>query len=414
VLANTLATIGVRAASDGLHLLAALKQASYLGQKDWGLWGYLLSTLDLFRVATNFGLDVVAVRLMAVGTALPRAIVRSLLLLKSWLSFAGLAGVLALSFVLPRCTEHRDLLLLLALSLFPVGYLSSVTTRFQAEHRMEQLIAPQFVAGALYLASVYLGAWRGWSLPAFAVMFLGYHLLLFFLTGAAYRLCWRPAGEGPAPPPAGLSLTVLRQGVPVGALMIMGVVYSRLGIFLIERFGDLSAVGHYFIALKVSEPLLAAAGALSMSAFPVLSRLVESRNAPELRRRFILYSVRSAIITCAIAGVLTLLAPSLLRLIRPEYVGASGALIALGWATACMFQNQLSTATINSFGKYHYVTGFAAINVVSYTVLSMLLVPRLGPTGAGIATLGTEGLNALGQILCVRILLRRIERASTP
>jgi O-antigen/teichoic acid export membrane protein len=42
-------------------------------------------------------------------------------------------------------------------------------------------------------------------------------------------------------------------------------------------------------------------------------------------------------------------------------------------------------------------------------VFSLLLIPRLGPTGAGLATLGTEGINTVGQVLCVLHLLRRLD-----
>jgi O-antigen/teichoic acid export membrane protein len=76
-----------------------------------------------------------------------------------------------------------------------------------------------------------------------------------------------------------------------------------------------------------------------------------------------------------------------------------------------MFQNQLSTSMINSFGKFHYVTGVAAANLCVYLCLGLYLIPRLGTLGAGLATLGTEGLNALIQLTLVLILLSRMVRS---
>jgi len=409
VFLNTVSTIAARVASDAFLILAALKQAAYLGEEGWGLYGYLISSMEVFRVLTNFGLDVVALRLMAVRHHTPRAILRHLILLKTLLSIGGAVAVAVLSLFVPRFAEYRGLLLLLAVGLFPVGYLNSVTVRFQAEHRMERLIPVQFASGVLYLGAIYAAIAAGLGVAGFIVIYFGYEVLALALTMVAARLTWRPDGE---PPAGGLDRkllgTIFRQGVPVGLLMLIVVAYSRLGVFLLEHYGHLAAVGHYYIAIKVSEPLLAIAGALSMSAFPVLSRLAEGGKGAELRRRFALYSVRSALLSAAVAVLLTLLGGHLLRLINPEYIAARGALIALSWATAFMFQNQLSTATINSFGKYHYVTGFAAVNLCTYLALALALVPRLGPTGAGLSSLGTEALNTLIQLVAVAVLLRRL------
>jgi len=155
---------------------------------------------------------------------------------------------------------------------------------------------------------------------------------------------------------------------------------------------------------------LALAGAFSMSAFPVLSRLVAAGNAVETPRRFAMYSVRSALVCSAAAAALTIWGTGLLVWIQPESRGASGALTALAWATVCMFQNQLSTAMINAFGKFHYVTVICAVNLVAFLGLSALLLPRFGATGAALSLLGTEGLNTVLQLVTVGVLLRRMGR----
>ena len=302
---NAAAAVAARAATGVFQVLATLTLARCLGEQEWGLYGYLLASLDIFAVLTNLGLDVVGIRLMAVGAWRPRAVVKHLLLLKTALCIAGLAGLGVVSLVVPRLAEHRGLLALLGLALLPISLLSSVTVRFQTEHRMERLIPAQFAAGALYLLAVHAGSALGLRLPGFVALFAAFQLLTYLLTVVVSRRTWPPSGARDAGEALdrALFLTILRQSIPVGGAMIMVVTYSRLGVFLLERFQGLEAVGQYYIALKISEPLLAIAGALAMSAYPVFSRLAERGAATELRRRVLRYSLGSAAVSGAVAAV---------------------------------------------------------------------------------------------------------------
>jgi O-antigen/teichoic acid export membrane protein len=413
VLHNTVSIVIARAGMVVFHVFAAAKQARHLGEKEWGRFGFLLSSMEVFRVLTNFGIDLAAIRRLAVGNRSPQQVVRHLLLIKVVLASCGVGAVLAASYILDSFAQNRGLLLLLAVGLYAIGFTNSLIVRFQAEHSMERLIPVQFIVGGLYLGAVYVACWRGLRVPGFIGVFVGYEFALLLLTFIAFKITWHGRVEAPAPRgfDRGLAWGVFSQGVPVGLLELIVVLYSRLGVFLLEHYVDLEAVGRYYIAIKVTEPLITVAGALSMSVYPVMSRLAEAGRGGEMRRRFARYSLRSALMSCALAGVLTLLAPRLLAVIRPEYATAASALIALAWAAAFMFQNQLSTSMINSFGKFHYVTGVAAANLCVYLCLGLWLIPRLGTLGAGLATLGTEGLNALIQLTLVLILLSRMVRS---
>lgn len=397
----------VQAAGDGMLLLAALIQMKALDGMAWGLCGLLLSTLETVRVITDAGLHVVGIRLLAIGGHPPGVVLRHVQAIKSVLALVGFLVIAGLAAWLPAFSGHATLMVGLGLTLFPFAYAAGLVLRFQAEHRMAQLIVPKAAAGALFLGAVWVGVREHWGVTGYIGAYVAYQFLVWFATSTAFRRTW-PADVAPAAPTrpdwhlAGL---IARQASPVGLLMIIVIAYSRLGVFFLERVASLAAVGQYYAALKVTEPLLALAGALSVSAFPVLSRLVATRDMQGARVRFARYSIRSAALSCGVAAVLTLVGRPLLGWIRPEYVAASGALTALAWATVFMFQNQLSTAMINAFGKFHLVTAISAINLIVFLVLSYLLLPRYGATGAGLSLLGTEAGNALMQLATVFVLL---------
>ena len=408
VMRNAGAILAARAIGNIFRLGAAFKAAAYLGSNAWGLFGRLISSLEIMRVLTNFGLDTVSIRTVALGRRSPATVVANLLGIKTIMAGVGLLVVAALTMLLERWGEQRLLLLALGLGLFPQAYASSLMVRFQASHTMERLVPVEAVTGGVYLGGVYLVALLGLGVGSV----IGVHVMWEFLTVLLVALVWRLSwggglGGGVGLWDRGLAWRIFREGVPLGLLELIVMVYSRLGIFLLEEYGGLGAVGQYYTAFKVSEPLLAVAGAIAISALPVLSRLAEDRKLDELRGMFVRYSLRSAMLSCAVAVVVSLLSVWGLSLIKAEYSAAAPALQALVWATVFMFQNQLSSSVINAFGKFHYLTIFACLNLVVFTICGFTLVPRMGPTGAALSTLITEGINCLVQLVTVTWLVRQ-------
>ncbi len=410
VLWNTVAIIVARVLADILNYLAVFKIIRHLSKKEWGLYGYLLSSMDIFRTLTNFGLDIVAVRIMALDEHHPRTVTQHLMAIKSALSLLGVGAIFATGLFNDTFAANRMVTMVLAVSLFPIAYTASVTVRFQAEHAMDRLISVQFAVSGIYVSAVYIGAALGWRVDGLINIYVGYTFLLLALTAYQASKVWPAASErGEGGLRWRLGWNIFVQGIPVGLLALIVVLYSRLGVFMLEYYGSIEVSGYYFTAIKVSEPLLMIAGALSTSAFPVLSRMATKGDKANLTRRFVKYSFRSSLLSAGVAMAMTVFARDILYLAKPDHVAASGALIALSWATVFMFQNQLSTCVINAFGKYHYVTVFAVVNLCVFLTLAFILIPRYGATGAGLSTFGTEAINTLVQLVAVTVLIRRMK-----
>jgi len=409
VLWNTVAILIGNILASVSQALAMLKMMRHLAKAEWNVFGYLMSWIEVFRVVANFGLDQVAVRLMAIGKHSPRSVLRHLLLLNTCMLGVVMLVIAALSLFLEQFRVHRDLLMMLAGSLLPVVFTQSALVRFQAEHAMDRLIPVRAVSGLIYLGAVWGAAALGLPLFHFVLIYLVYQAVVLFITAGADHLIWRnDGGEGLlGPVSAPLLWQILRQGIPAGLEALVVVLYQRLGVMFLEHYKGMDSVGHYYTALKVSEPLLMIAGALAVSAFPVLSRLAADGNIAELKGRFAVYSLRSLAPSCLFALVLTFFGKDLLLWIKPEHGPAAGALVALAWAAAVIFQNAITVTIVKAFGKFHYVTVFATINLVVFLGLSVWLVPRYGTTGAGFSTLGTESVNCLFHFLAVFYLIKK-------
>jgi O-antigen/teichoic acid export membrane protein len=291
----------------------------------------------------------------------------------------------------------------------PQAWVATLTARFQAQHAMDRLVPFTVAAGAVQLLLVHLAANSGLGVGSFVAILAAVDYLTLGLTALAARSLRWPGAEREAPTPdPHLMGMLLRQALPLAVLELLFILYSRLGVFFLERQTGLTAVGQYFAALRLTEPLMAVGGALAVTLLPGMARLSAARDTTGLARRFRRASLIAAGCSLSAATVLSVAAEPLLRLINPEYVPAAPALRILAFASAVMVQNQLSSAVMHAAGRYHVVTACSTVNLGIYLVAATILVPRFGTLGAAFATLVTESLNAVVQLTLVRRWMRAL------
>lgn len=408
VLRNAGAILISRFTGMALRTVGVLVAAAHLGAEGWGLLGFLSSSLEVFRVLASFGMDTASIRFVSLARDEAGRTVGRLFALKAATSVLAYLALVAVAFATPAYRDRAPLLLLLGIGLFPQTLGTTLQARFQAEHAMARLIPVQFVQGLLYVGGVLVLKQRGAGVWQFLVLTVLLDFAQFVATFTIARRTWPDALAASAirfvP---SFARTILVPSLSLGLLELIVMLYSRLNVYFLERTGGLVAVGQYYAALRVSEPLLMVAGALAMSSYPVLSKLVDARQYGEVGEMFRRYSLRAAAVTLVIATGMSALSRPILMFVKPEFAGGAGALSALAFATAFMFQNQLSSVVLHSFGKFHYVTACAVLNLCVFLTSAAILVPRFGPTGGGLTTLVTEGVNTLVQLVLVTVVLRR-------
>ena len=402
--------LAARVGGQGLRLLAMLRMAAYLDAEGFGVLGFVVSSLEVFRFLVNFGLETVTVRALALGSPPPRTLMRHLLMVKAGMAVLvfGLLVVLTMT-VDALGGERRGLVLLLATGLLPQAWAATLTAGFQAQHAMDRLVPFTVAAGAVQLLAVDLAASAGLGVGSFVAILTAVDYLTLGLTALAARSLPWPGSrtrearrEEATPRDFHLMAALLRQAVPPAVLEILFIVYSRLGVFFLERQRGLMEVGQYFTS---PSPDRAAhgrrRGAGGDASFRV-ARLTAVRDVAGLSRRFRRASLLAAAGSFSAAVLLSLVAEPLLRFLHPEYLPAAPALRVLAFASAVMVQNQLSSSVMHAAGRYHVVTACSTVNLGVYLIAALILVPRLGTLGAALSTLITESLNALVQLTLVR------------
>jgi len=415
VLRNAAALLIGRALGQIVRAVAVLWAAAHLGPGGWGVFGYLVASLDIFKVLTNFGLDTAAIRAFALSRDAPRATERAVATLKVGTAALGFVLVAIVALLASGYQGYRGWMILLGVTLLPQAFTATLTARFQAEHAMERLIVVQIVTGVVYLGAVYLLVHAGSGVGGFIVLLVVLELVSLLATFGIWRRTFARAAATATSAARGFRATLaplVRQAVPLGAVELLSMVYSRLGVFLLEHFHGHDATGRFYAAMKIADPLVIIGGAIAISALPVLSRLAAEHRTRDVVRLFVRYSVGSAVLACVLAAIVSFYSADVLRLLRPQYVAGAPALSALAWATAFMLQNQLSSTVLYAYGKFHYVAACAAFNLLVCIALGLWLVPMWGVAGAGLAALGTEGLNAIVQLTLVAKVLRAARKGA--
>jgi O-antigen/teichoic acid export membrane protein len=208
----------------------------------------------------------------------------------------------------------------------------------------------------------------------------------------------------------------LAYGLPLIVVNVSGWALWLIDRYLVNSLLGLEATGLYGLATRLgSVASLLVLVPLSTLFPPYLFKRKAADgfdSAVGLVRR-----VHSGIVAgvAAIALVLTLTAEPLLRLVGgPEYVVAAPALGWIAWGT-------VGYASVQVLGNYHALvrrTGVVAtLTVIAAAIkvaAAIVLLPRMGIVGAGVASFVSHAVLALGMGLTGYWLTRRNETAPAP
>jgi O-antigen/teichoic acid export membrane protein len=321
-------------------------------------------------------------------------------------------------------------LVVLALGLFLAAPLFARLWGNPAYTAVLRVLAPAVVAGGLVvvLMAATLGAKvtrvnlavRGFSEP---VLLLGGTLIAWAVRptvlgvavghAAAYGLllvlAWVGAGlvigrrrlaaalRAPGHP------TLSSFALPLGASELMNAILQRVNIFILSAYTGAPTVALYGAAEELGRSVGAVRLAFDSIITPMMSEAFHLRDHARLRYNLALMSRWVASASAPIAVTLFVLRPQLLSLYGPHYQSAAAAM-------AILLVGQLVNAVL---GLTPYVivmggrsrlffwdnVGAAALNLV----LSLLLIPRFGVTGAALAS--TISVSALQGVLCLQAVL---------
>jgi O-antigen/teichoic acid export membrane protein len=297
--------------------------------------------------------------------------------------------------------------------------LSSVRTScqiiFQARLKMQNLAIAEAVSSLTFLGLMVVA---GWWWP------LNLERVLWWLVVAAAVTDGVAVGLlGRLRPRLAVSLRrvdwlsikwLLRESLPMGALLVTFSVYNKLDILLLKHFQGDVAVGYYSLAYSVHDNLVMGAAFFMNSVFPILSRQSGGQSnlgsmgpgflrndglTPEVKPgRAVARTFTTAWHLAMVGGVLVsvgffLGAPWVIAILGgSEFAPAVAALRILTVATLVAYLNHVTGFTLVALGK-QAVSLRVAVGALGFNLMAnWIFIPMFSYRASAVITILTEGL----------------------
>jgi O-antigen/teichoic acid export membrane protein len=373
----------------------------YLGQAGYGQLTTAVVFVALFEVFTDFGVGVIVLRrATAAGStgSLRRQVDLSLGLgLAYSLPLAVIAGGVGGGVYWGQTAEQVGIAVL-ALGLPFTTIATCYTPVFQYHLRFGALALGEVASRVLNLLLVLVIAHFDLGLYALCASQAALPLLrtaIYVIAARRYDR-FRPAFAWPE------WRALIIEAAPIGVTVLVAIAYLRLSGLLLSLLRTPEEVGAYGVAFRISTMLTALSQVFGNTVFPALSKTWNSD-----RSRF-----TSAVQRCSDAMVVLgaplvvlgvpLAGPVIHLLANGEIRGAVLPLQLLLVAAAVFFVNSTWSQVLIVAGEERFLVRLLLVELAFHLVLSLILIPRYGTSGACAAFLATEVVGLLGALTRVR------------
>jgi O-antigen/teichoic acid export membrane protein len=382
------AKVGADVVSKSVTLLITVVAARVLPATEFGVLALAMTTGWLLGVASDAGLPLFVAKVVARHRGLT-PLARRALAHRAGLAVAALAAAAGLGAVLMP-TAYLPAFVVIAAAQILGAWFETVAHVFRGMNRTD-------IESALTIA--YRGATAVLAVAAL-LSFASLLPLAFALAvpvAAALPVAWALAASSSSTGAAAASEASvrLRDFAPVGLGILCSALYFRVGLYFLEHWHGVEAVGEYNAAFRIVEAArLLPAAALAVQ-FAVLCRAVDLR---PLR----LLTAALAVPGLVAGGVVYAAAAALLTVLYGErFAAAAPALQLLGVALPLFFINYALTHQVIAWDGYVPYLATAATALAASIVSNALLIPRGGMEAAAAATIITELVVTIGCVVAL-------------
>jgi O-antigen/teichoic acid export membrane protein len=376
--------LGAEVGSRLLGLGTTLLLARGLGVPGFGAFGRLSVIALILAEAAEFGLQATATRGLVAGTHSLRSLARARLVTSGVVAAAALAALPAFPVLAP---------LVLFFVLAGWAEFLGVALRCRGARAGEAVLLLVLRGGSLAGAAVALLAGAGlvglaWSQAASPAP---------ALVAGALLLARRPATTAAAEPTV---VAVLRTAAPMALNGGLQMLSPRVEFLVLSAIAGDRETGVFLAALRVLELLSVVPAAVAQGAMPALTR--EALHGGDgVRRRT---AGTMALVAAPAACGLGLVAGGVVEaLYGGAYADAGTPLRLLALALVPLFVNALLSWALLASGRASWLPRLTAARVLVALALALVLVPRLGASGAAVGLAGAEwALLGLGWLACRR------------
>jgi len=369
----------------GLGLLVGLWVARYLGPEQFGIFNYATAFITIFSVIASMGLETSVVRDLVRNPENAPEILGTTFVLRLLGAVTAYGAACATIWIM----HPQDPVTVWAVAILGAGMIFQATDTidlwFQAKVRAKfTVIAKSAAFFALSLAKVALilnGApllafvWAGLTELALgmAALCLSYHI-----AGGEFR-AWRFS--------TAQAIAQLKDGWPLVLSAFSVIIYMKIDQVMLGGMRGNAEVGIYSAAVRLSEVWYFIPTAIATSVYPTIVASKEVDEGLYLNRIQMLYDYTVWIFLIIAAPISLLSGPLVTLLFGPDYREAGIILAIHIWSSIFVSLGVARGKWLVTEGLMRFAMLTQMMGCISNILLNLLLIPKMGGTGAAIATL---------------------------
>ncbi len=383
---------GSRVAATLIGFAVGIISARLLGPEGRGVYSFALLVAGVYVLPLSNLAPSLTYQISSLREVPARALSVSLLLL----SVIAVATIIPAVVLIPRYWETRWWFAVFIVAASPLtAFYAHVAGIFLGLDRVRSanriglqsaVLSAGCTVGALLLQRTAFAAVLGWAIG---------QCLSALLAGIQMREHWsRLSFDRTLRPQVGFTL---RFGLQIALVNAVSMLNYRADVFLVERYSGYASLGIYSIAVALAETLWFFSSAISLSIYGRLGHL-DHDEAAALAAKAVRHTI---LITAPAMLALFLAAPYVIPwLYGRDFAPAARAMqILLPGVAAYSLASALSAYFTNHLGRPRMPLLLASMSLVINVVMSVWLIPRMGMTGAALATTVSYGVTAAAALV---------------
>ena len=383
---NTVIQLLSKAITVAASVLVIAYITRYLGVEGYGDYATIFAYLGIFGAILDWGLFVIAVREIAQRPSSEKVILGNMLGLKLSFGAVVLAVAYGLSWVIPYPTIVRQGILVGTISQLFMSLNQVPLSSFQASLTMYKAALSDVFGRVMMLGLV-------WWFIAQAGSLLDMIWAVVWANGAAFGLNILMMGVRYWLVPLFDSRQwrkLLIAALPMGLVMILGVIYFKIDILILGYLKGSYAVGIYSAPYKILEVLLAVPTIFMSSVLPVITATLQESKVKAKQVFQDAFNFLSLSALPLIAGSVVLATPVIVFVSGPDFVLSGPVLQILSFSLAGSFLNSVMIYTIIAANQQRRLIQPYIWAVIFNIVANFLVIPRFSFLGAAVITVCTE------------------------
>ncbi len=365
-----------------ISLLVVIYLARYLGSIGFGKYSFVFAYVSLFRILGDLGIDTIIVREVSRDASKKDIYIGNAVLMKVLLSaFAFISSILVVSALgYPLLT--RELVFIYSITLLFAAS-SPLGDMFQVTLKMEYAT---FIRITTQVISTVLIFWVIFTKKGLLDLFV--LLVLSAFLGVVLTIYYSRAFVKPKfKIDFALWKMILRESWPLALNAVFITIFLRIDVVMLSKMAGDSAVGFYSAAVNLSEAFNIIPSAFMISLFPLMSQYFKtSKEALEKSYELSFKYMMSIIIPIAV-GTSILTEPIILSIYGVNFLPSASVLGFLIWAAVFTFAGIVHYNLLISANQQKLAFSLTSTSAILNVILNIILIPRYGFIGAGIATL---------------------------